>query len=108
MADVPEITVAELKRWRDEDRPHVLVDVREIHEVAAGHLGGIHIPMAWCLARKHELPRDIPVVVHCKSGGRAAAVVSALMEKGGFDNVYNLRGGITAWVTEIDQGIEIG
>jgi adenylyltransferase/sulfurtransferase len=47
-------------------------------------------------------------VVHCKSGGRAAAVVSALMEKGGFDNVYNLRGGITAWVTEIDNGIEIG
>jgi rhodanese-related sulfurtransferase len=29
------------------------------------------------------------------------------MEKGGFDNVYNLRGGITAWATEIDNRIEI-
>jgi rhodanese-related sulfurtransferase len=39
--------------------------------------------------------------VHCKSGGRSARAVSKLRELG-FENVWNVSGGIIAWAREID------
>jgi rhodanese-related sulfurtransferase len=97
MPIVPEITVETLAEWRAENKPHFVVDVREIHEYQTSNLGGKHIPMAFCLSRVNELPTDIPVVFHCRSGQRAAAVVSAVMQKKGLTNVWNLQGGILAW-----------
>jgi rhodanese-related sulfurtransferase len=35
-------------------------------------------------------------------------VVSALEQKGGFDNLYNLRGGIEGWAREVAPEMEIG
>jgi rhodanese-related sulfurtransferase len=43
-------------------------------------------------------------VVHCKTGGRSARAVKLLQESG-FPNVYNVRGGITAWSEEIDPSV---
>ena len=97
MALVPEISVETLAEWRKGERPHLLIDVREIHEVATSNLGGKHVPMAFCLSRADEFPRDIPVVLHCRSGARAAAIVSAIIQKKEMDNVWNLKGGILAW-----------
>ena len=75
-----EIDVLELKAWREQGKEHQLVDVREPHEYEAGNLGGIHIPMGDILLRQGELKTDIPVVMQCRSGGRSAAVVTALQE----------------------------
>lgn len=97
MPIVPEITVDTLAEWRQTKKPHLLVDVREIHEYQTSNLNGKHIPMAFCLARVHELPLDRPVVFHCRTGQRAAAVVSAVIEKKRLENVWNLKGGILAW-----------
>jgi adenylyltransferase/sulfurtransferase len=108
MAQVREISPKELKDWQDSGQIHQLIDIREAHEVAVSTLGGLHIPMAFCLARQHLIRRDVPVVVHCRSGARAAAVVSALEQKGGFDNLYNLRGGIEGWAREVAPEMEIG
>lgn len=107
MSDVREISPLELKHWKDSGVDHQVIDVREIHEVNVSHLGGLHIPMAFCLARKDEIRRDVPVVVHCRSGARAEAVISALIQKGGFDNLYNLRGGITAWAAAVDPAMDV-
>lgn len=102
-----EISVQELKAWRDEGKAHQLIDLREPHEVEVGHLGGQHIPMGDIIDRRAELQPDIPVVLQCRSGGRSAAVLSALEQKFGMDNLYNLAGGAQAWSAEIDPTVEV-
>ena len=50
-----------------------------------------------------KLDKTKPVFVYCKRGGRSASAAEILKEKG-FTKVYNLDGGITAW---IDEGQEV-
>lgn len=91
-----EMTVDELKQWRDAGTPHMLVDVREPFEHASAHIeGAVLIPMGEILGRLDQLPKDRPIVVQCQSGGRSARVTAALRAKG-FD-ASNLAGGIIAW-----------
>lgn len=49
-----------------------------------------------------KLDKKSPVFVYCKKGGRSSSAAEVLEEKG-FTKVYNLDGGITAW---IDAGNE--
>ena len=78
-----------------------VLDVREPHEYEINRIGGSTlIPLGELAERFSELDaRDI--VVQCKSGRRSARAASFLREHG-FKNVKNLKGGILAWVTEID------
>ena len=39
------LDVQTLKKWRDENTEHQLIDVREPWEVEIGHINGIHITM---------------------------------------------------------------
>lgn len=100
-----ELTVVELKEMRDNNTPHQLIDVREQHEVETATIGGEHIPMALIVANVDKISRDVPVIIHCRSGGRSGAVVDALEKRFGFTNLYNLKGGITAWSNEIDPNV---
>ena len=102
-----EISVTELQAWRSGEKAHQLIDIREDYEFEAGNLGGLHIPMGTILERHEELRRDVPVVLQCRSGGRSAAVLSALEERFGFENLYNLKGGATAWAAEVDPSLEV-
>jgi sulfur-carrier protein adenylyltransferase/sulfurtransferase len=91
-----EMTVDQLQRWRDEGRPHVLIDVREPSEYAESAIdGSILIPLRKLPFQMDQLPRDRPVVVHCKSGGRSA-IAAAMLRLRGID-AHNLSGGILAW-----------
>ncbi len=100
-----EISVQELKRMREGNLPFQLIDLREPYEAEQCSLGGTLIPMGDILERSHELRRDVPVVMHCKSGNRGAAVVQALRGRYGFTNVFNLKGGIEAWSSDVDPAI---
>lgn len=102
-----EISIETLQSWRSKKRAMQIVDIREIQEFQLGNLGGDHIPMAECLRRHKEIRRDIPVVVHCRTGRRSEAVVSALAEKHGFENLRNLAGGIMAWALAVDPSIQV-
>ena len=109
MTGVPQMTANELSLLVKGSAPHFILDIREIHEVETSHLEqSIHIPMAFCLSRQAEIPRDIPVVVYCRSGARSLAIVSALMTKYNFTNLHSLNGGITLWAKEIDPQLEVG
>jgi rhodanese-related sulfurtransferase len=100
------ITVTELKTRLDNKEPIQLIDVREEYEVEICSLGGEHIPMSEVLTNSEKIKRDIPVIIHCRGGNRAAAVIQALENNFQFNNLYNLQGGIMAWVEQIDPTME--
>ncbi|MFZ2541909.1 MAG: rhodanese-like domain-containing protein [Gallionella sp.] len=77
----------------------LVLDVREDDEYKAGHvLNAILIPFNKLNERVGELEkyRDRPVVVICRSGNRTATAC-LILGKQGFNQVYGLTGGITAW-----------
>lgn len=100
-----EIDVKELKQKIDNKEDIVIIDVREPYEADLATLGAKLIPMGEIDARRNEIPTDKPVVVHCRSGMRSASVIELLTSLYGFDNLYNLKGGIIAWSQEIDPSI---
>jgi adenylyltransferase/sulfurtransferase len=101
------ITVSELKKKMDDGDDFQLIDVREMFENEAANINGKLIPMGEVLERLHEIEREKPVIVHCRSGKRSANVISALEQQHGFTNLYNLEGGIMAWANEIDPSMNV-
>ncbi len=101
-----EITVRQLKQMREEKESFQLIDVREPWEVDVCSIDGEHIPMGEILTRSNELKPDVPVIIHCRSGGRSSNVVNALEMQRGLTNLFNLKGGILAWADEIDDTLE--
>jgi rhodanese-related sulfurtransferase len=77
----------------------VFLDVRDDGEYKGGHIPeAIHIPIKQLPDRIAELNRfkTGPVIAYCRSGTRTSAV-SGILKKHGFENVYNLSGGLAAW-----------
>jgi rhodanese-related sulfurtransferase len=101
------MSVAELKAWlTDASRPApVVLDVRERWEVARAALpDAMLIPMNEIPARAGELDPDRPLVCLCHHGARSLSV-ALFLEKQGFEQVYNLTGGIDAWSALIDPTV---
>lgn len=98
---VKEITVQDLYNWQVKGEPFQLIDVREQHEYDIVNIGGELIPLATVLDHSSQIDRSDKVVIHCKSGKRSANAIRLLEDKLGLDNLYNLKGGILAWVDEI-------
>ncbi len=92
------ISPKQLHEWINSGKKFQLIDIREEHEIAEYSIGGKHIIMAEVLSRISEIERDIPVIIHCRSGKRSSAVVHALERKFSFENLYTLQGGIMAWI----------
>ncbi len=100
-----EITPQELKRMQDAKEAFRLIDVREPYEAERCNIGGTLMPMGEIVEHLSEIPKDIPVVVHCRSGARSAAVINALSTRYGFNNLINLKGGILGYGKEVDDGM---
>ncbi len=82
-----------------EDRPADLrvLDVRQPNEHAAGVVEGAELlPLHLLPVKLAELLREHTYVLVCRSGARSAQAC-AFMQQQGFDNVFNLRGGMLAW-----------
>ena len=92
-----EITVEELKEMQDQGETFQLIDVREPHEYEEANLGAKLIPLGEVKDHVDEIKRDEKVVVHCRSGKRSAQAIQYLEQQHGFDNLYNLEGGILAY-----------
>jgi rhodanese-related sulfurtransferase len=75
----------------------LLVDVREIDEFRDVRVeGAALVPMSSFAERHTELPKDRPLLVMCAGGTRSAAATAFLL-RGGWTDVVNVEGGITAW-----------
>lgn len=101
------INVNELKELKDSNADYVLIDVREIHENENAEMGGILIPMGEISERFSEIPKGKKVIIHCRSGVRSANVISWLEQNHGYENLYNLEGGIMAWAATYDPSLRV-
>jgi len=100
-----DITPDQLKSMLDKTPDLFVLDVREPHEIDICCLKGTHkIPLGEVATRYAEVPQDVPVVVHCKLGGRSAQAVEFLQSQG-YSNVKNLAGGIIRWIDDVDDSL---
>jgi rhodanese-related sulfurtransferase len=105
-----QISPRALKVRLDNGAPTLLLDVREDYEIQLSRIpGALHTPIRNVVSLAlDELSdyRSTFLVVYCKNGQRGAAVFG-LLKQMGFLEVYNLRGGLEAWRTEVDPDMVI-
>lgn len=104
-ARVRPLEPAELKAMMERGEDFELVDVRTPQEWNIAHIYGARRLDA---AYEHEVlarDRGARLVFMCHHGVRSQAAAEHFVNQG-FREVYNLRGGIDAWSTEIDPEIE--
>jgi hydroxyacylglutathione hydrolase len=91
------LTVSRLKKMREKDEDLIILDVRTLDEYNSGHIEGCKHVYAGLIERHaHEIPRDRPVALICKSGTRSGFASSILL-KLGYTKIYNVLGGMTSW-----------
>lgn len=95
---IKEIDAAQLADWMENNtEPFRIIDVREMGEIARGIIPGARpLPLATLPIRISELDRSEKFVLVCHSGGRSAQACMFLQQQG-FENVFNLRGGMIGW-----------
>jgi len=102
-----EIDVHQLKVRMEREESFVLLDVREIHEIAIATLpGSVKIPLGELSERLSELDSGTETIIHCKAGGRSAQAL-AILNEAGFSDACHVAGGINAWSTEIDSEVPL-
>jgi adenylyltransferase/sulfurtransferase len=96
-----EITARDLYDWQVKGKKFKLIDVREPSEYKIVQIGGELIPLSTISKHADEIPKDIDVVFLCKSGIRSLKAIKELEEKYPFNNLYNLKGGILAYIDQV-------
>lgn len=102
---VKELTVQELNNLIKNKEDFQLIDVREEFESEVASIGGLLIPLGKIYFHLGEIEKEKKVVIYCRSGKRSADAILLLQEAAGFDNLYNLKGGILEWSAEIDNTV---
>lgn len=75
----------------------VMIDVRSQPELVEGVIKGSHNIAFWQIMQGNlNLPKDTPILVICAVGGRSYMAGQSLVKRG-FQEVYNLKGGINDW-----------
>jgi hydroxyacylglutathione hydrolase len=91
------LSVHQLKMMLDKHEPLTVLDTRGQEEWESGHVeSAIHIYVGHLEEKLSEVPRDKPVAVYCTTGHRSGLSASILL-RGGFTEVYNVPGSVTAW-----------
>ena len=97
---IKETNITDVKKRMDSGEKFLLVDVREDHEWASGHLpGAVHMS-------RGLIERDVEVkvpetsskmILYCGGGFRSALVADNL-QKMGYTNVESMDGGWRGWL----------
>lgn len=96
---IPSVTAEEVKHAIDTQTGDIFLDVRTIEEYAKGHIAGsIHLPVDMILDNAETVLKDKgkTIYVYCLSGSRSA-VATERLQKLGYENVFNMTGGLLGW-----------
>lgn len=107
MSNIKEIDSPELANWLEKEAGSFrMIDVREPAEIAQGTIPGAEaMPMSTLTEQSlREMDKSEKTVFICRSGARSGNVVAHLAQQG-FDNAYNLRGGVMGWA---QNGYQLG
>jgi len=102
---VQQIDPVRLKERLDSGQVGLLLDVRDDWEHSMAAIAdSTHIPLAELVDRLQELAFEDDIVVYCHVGQRSYQA-GLILKEAGFNNVYNLAGGIDAWSQLVDPSI---
>ena len=104
---IKEIEASELSTLLENKEDIGLYDVRTPAEIASGIIPGTEaMPLTVLPMRMQEISKDKKVILYCRTGARSAQACMYMGQQG-FDNLYNLRGGIISWA-QLGLTIESG
>lgn len=106
MSEIEEIGVEGVRKMLNSiDRnDYTLLDVRQPLEYEMSHLpGAVLIPLSELSKRFPELDPAKPTIVYCRSGNRSKTG-GLVLKVAGFDRVFSMAGGITAWQGGVATG----
>ena len=91
------VTPDEAKSLIESRQDLLLVDVRGQDELYEGYIEGSMLMPLWNIIKGTQRPpKDKPILLICAVGGRSLAL-GQLLSRNGWNEVYNLKGGISAW-----------
>ncbi|MEJ1238183.1 molybdopterin-synthase adenylyltransferase MoeB [Chryseolinea sp. T2] len=98
---IKEIDAVELHEWETSGLDYQIIDVREPHEYQIVNIGAELIPLGSIVDNVAKIDRKRKVVVQCKTGNRSGKAIRELEDKFGFENLYNLKGGILGYIRDV-------
>ena len=91
------VTPQEAKNLIESRQDMLLIDVRGQDELSEGYIEGSTLMPLWAIIKGTQRPpQNKPILLICAVGGRSLAL-GKLMSKNGWNEVYSLKGGISAW-----------
>jgi NADPH-dependent 2,4-dienoyl-CoA reductase/sulfur reductase-like enzyme/rhodanese-related sulfurtransferase len=89
------LAAAKERGWRE-----LVLDVRNVNEYEEGHIrGALNLPLDELRFRLDEVPRNVRIHLHCRSGFRAHLALR-ILKANGYDNLVNVTGGYMAVLAE--------
>ncbi len=91
------VDVEDMATWILSAEEMTVIDARDDHEWAAGHVpGSVHMYVPDIPHRVEEIPASAPVAVHCASGYRAG-IAASLLEQAGLKRIIHVNGPYSDW-----------
>jgi monothiol glutaredoxin len=98
---IRQLPAPELKAMMDAGTPIVLIDVRTDHERALAQIEGSRLLDQAYHDELMTLDKSTALVFQCHHGIRSQGAAEYFAQQG-FQNLYNLVGGIEAWSRQVD------
>ncbi len=95
--NIKEISAQEFYHLKSEGEDFQLIDVREPDEYSVFNIEGDLVPLKTVLKSADKIKIDKKVIFYCQSGSRSKQAITLLQEKFGFQNLYNLTGGLAEY-----------
>lgn len=100
---IKNIDAKTLKKWLNNNEA-VIVDVREPAEHVANKIEGSNlVPLATICKKSLPQYKNKKLVFHCQKGGRSQSACQRLLAEDESLEIYNLEGGLSAWIAEGNQ-----
>lgn len=91
------VDVEDMAEWILSAEPMTVIDTRDDHEWAAGHVpGAVHMYVPDVMHHAGEISNEAPVAVHCASGYRAG-IAASLLEQAGLKRILHVHGEYSDW-----------